>query len=532
VPLTDSVFSQPDRWLETTVNGETVLPRTRLTSVGYAHRVGTVDQATGGEMIGDLVILSSAEIPAGAALSEEQLAAVPRIEFTFGSSGSGSVSLYEPIDSRGLAFGAVKRWELLSNGLVMFGNSEDDTTLTVSPNGDITGVGQITMGQNSSDGFHTSVLGFENTADGDSSTIGGGSLNVTTGALSVIAGGHANTATGEGSVISGGSFNAANGAYSFIGGGQYNQADGDHSVIPGGLNNTTGGTYAFAGGMGAQAAYDGSFVWSDGSTESFAATGLGQFIIQAGGGVGIGTANPGGEFEVAGPDVDGSVILPGNAISSPEILNEAGIASNKVTNGLTLTQGLTQFEELTQVTITLPAPGYVVLRGGATMESSNTTGANQAFIQLDETPGGGLIPGQYTVAGSGDHDSPNSIHYFSLSVEHIVFKDSGTYTFYLEGLANPANKEDAVTILQGAVVTANYFPTSYGTVSSIVASSEAFKFNSTESADAWAKTVPVETSGSPYYQVDLRELEEEAARLKAAADEAERRLREAQAGQR
>ena len=63
VPIEDSVFNQPERWLGISVDGgDELQPRTRLTSVGYAHRVNTVDGATGGTVSGDVTVQSNLEV--------------------------------------------------------------------------------------------------------------------------------------------------------------------------------------------------------------------------------------------------------------------------------------------------------------------------------------------------------------------------------------------------------------------------------------------------------------------------------------
>lgn len=49
-PLTDSVFVDSVRWLEIIVDG-TTLPRTRLATAPYSHRVATIDGATGGRLV-------------------------------------------------------------------------------------------------------------------------------------------------------------------------------------------------------------------------------------------------------------------------------------------------------------------------------------------------------------------------------------------------------------------------------------------------------------------------------------------------
>jgi hypothetical protein len=63
VPIEDTVFNQSDRWLGITVGGDPELDeRTRLVSVGYSHRVSTVDGASGGIISGDVTIRGNVQI--------------------------------------------------------------------------------------------------------------------------------------------------------------------------------------------------------------------------------------------------------------------------------------------------------------------------------------------------------------------------------------------------------------------------------------------------------------------------------------
>ena len=122
-----------------------------------------------------------------------------------------------------------------------------------------------------------------------------------------LIGGHANNAIpsdGESSVIAGGGVAAApnsiSASYGAIGGGIDNQVSASWGTIPGGSGNRVAGSRGFAAGQGAQALHDNSFVWNDGGT--FASTGPDQFLIDAGGGVGIGTNNPSDLLHISAPD--------------------------------------------------------------------------------------------------------------------------------------------------------------------------------------------------------------------------------------
>ncbi|UCC29650.1 MAG: hypothetical protein JSU86_15775 [Phycisphaerales bacterium] len=149
-------------------------------------------------------------------------------------------------------------------------------------------------------------------------TIGGGGSagtpNSVTGSFGAVGGGQQNTVLNRWATVAGGISNIAGttepsgrgpgGAGAFVGGGAANQASGQSSVVPGGENNVAGGRFSFAAGRSAKALHDGTFVWRDFSEPSgpFESTGENQFLINAAGGVGIGTNTPEGVLDVRGPN--------------------------------------------------------------------------------------------------------------------------------------------------------------------------------------------------------------------------------------
>ena len=156
---------------------------------------------------------------------------------------------------------------------------------------------------NAASGFASNVTGgANNTASGLYSFIGGGFLNQATGSRGGVAGGQFNTASGNSSIVAGGDSNAASGALSAAVGGIGNTASGVASATVAGNGNTSGGDYSLAAGHNAKVRTpaqvgggdtdgdQGTFVWSDGS--SFQSSGPSQFLIRAGGGVGINTNAP------------------------------------------------------------------------------------------------------------------------------------------------------------------------------------------------------------------------------------------------
>ncbi|TDR20510.1 tail fiber domain-containing protein [Marinicella litoralis] len=160
-------------------------------------------------------------------------------------------------------------------------------------------------------------------------TIGGGSDNAITTAAAggnssnvTIAGGRDNVAAREAATIGGGKRNQAIQLFSTVSGGLSNKATAEASTVPGGESNTAGGKHSFAAGRtavvrdaaavggGDTDGDEGTFIWS--SRDSyFTSTGPEQFLIQADGGVGIGTNEPKSPIHLVGSGTSNSSI-PGS----------------------------------------------------------------------------------------------------------------------------------------------------------------------------------------------------------------------------
>lgn len=126
-------------------------------------------------------------------------------------------------------------------------------------------------------------------------SIGGGYGNVASNWYAAIGGGIQNTNLGNSGVIAGGQANfVGNYSAASIGGGFNNQALNAYATVPGGYENIASGAYSFAAGQQAQALNQGTFVWADSQSGAFASTANNEFLIRAGGGVGINTNNPNG----------------------------------------------------------------------------------------------------------------------------------------------------------------------------------------------------------------------------------------------
>jgi hypothetical protein len=220
-----------------------------------------------------------------------------------------------------------------------------------------------------------------------------------------------------------------------------------------------------------------------------------------------------------------SVQLPADAIASPEILDEPGVASNYTLTGITPFIGV--MTDLVTVTITIPAPGYISLFGKtAGVDLCNTTGSNWVFAQIDETAGGTYTAPHYTVFGATSFPTAGC-SWGALDCQRIYFKGSaGSYTFRLEaqqGSASPGS----TSIVYYPTLTATYFPTSYGTVVTAASSAEAGSFESAVSVNSSGFTPGTGAVATDIVTVDLRELELKAAKLEVEAQKARTALAEA-----
>lgn len=165
------------------------------------------------------------------------------------------------------------------------------------------GGGQVNVagdlaGTTSDRNFATVAGGTFNVASGQRSAVGGGFANTASGESATVAGGNGNAASGLQATVTGGNGNTSSGLYASVGGGFTNTASGNWSMVPGGRQNTAQGDHSFAAGRRAKANHNGAFVWADGTDADFASTAANQFLVRAGGGVGLGTNQPGNQLHV------------------------------------------------------------------------------------------------------------------------------------------------------------------------------------------------------------------------------------------
>ena len=295
VPITDTIFRTPPCWLGTTVSTDPELtPRTLLSSVPYTYRVATLDGASGGDVIGEVTILTDGT-GEGAGVRDP----------------GGNVGNYTPtaavfVDSVGdrtVSYGIDGITISVNNAVIkdalndtIFHVDADDTTLTLGSRSTALGQGAVAIGDSCS-------------TEGDYSTIAGGRYNriLIYNRGSFIGAGEHNLIQDDlvNSFIGAGWYNECLGDYATIGGGQNNIVYGDEGVVPGGFQNEAG-ERSFAAGNRAKANTIGSFVWADNTAADFTSSANHQFLVRASGGIGIGTASTIAQFNLSEPDVTGS----------------------------------------------------------------------------------------------------------------------------------------------------------------------------------------------------------------------------------
>ncbi len=203
-PIPASVFETGEsRWLQLAVEGQTLLPRTEITSVGYAYRSVKADTA-------DYAFAAPA---------------TPDNDWAI----TGNV--LHPVADYGLA---------MRQSNVLYG----DSTHTHVDFGVACTTG--TSGQNFR--YCTVSGGSDNTAAGEYATVGGGQSNMVSAYQATVGGGYLNTASWTRATVAGGYSNTASDWYATVGGGSSNTASGQGATVSGGYADTVAGDYSCAAG--------------------------------------------------------------------------------------------------------------------------------------------------------------------------------------------------------------------------------------------------------------------------------------------
>ena len=290
-------------------------------------------------------------------------------------------------------------------------------------------------------GYVSTVAGgWANSAHAEVSAVGGGQDNRVDGPASTVAGGWANHAAGFASAIAGGQLNTATGSHGAIGGGTNNTVEGTSAVVPGGANNTASGQGSFAAGTRAGALHEGAFVWSDRSSLPFASTGKGQFLIRAGGNVGIDTTTPVEKLTVNGniaPELPGKSSLGTDALPWKSIHLSESI--NTVADLAIVQQGQTNVSVARDGTISIPGS---VIAGRFMGDGSGLTGVTSGAMSP-----GSIADREISPTAALD---PKKIAGTALT-QTTTFDGDAAGTFDRLALRNGAVKTDVIA--NGAVTT-------------------------------------------------------------------------------
>jgi hypothetical protein len=238
VYIPDSVFiGGENRWMQLSVEGETLWPRTRLSMVPYAYKAHVSDTAT---MAWNASYSYQAWTSYHADTADFAYEAQHADTADYALSGAG---------------GGDGNWDLLGDVLYthdLWGVSRGDAgnKLWGSNTNTHTNLGSAcTTGVSGLNNAYVTISGGSlNEAKGAYSAIVGGKENEASGTYSMVGSGLDNTASGFGTTVCGGQDNQASGYEAAVAGGRQNSAAGDYAAISGGISNEASGDYATMGG--------------------------------------------------------------------------------------------------------------------------------------------------------------------------------------------------------------------------------------------------------------------------------------------
>jgi hypothetical protein len=269
--IPDSVFLYGmDRWMELSVDGEVLAPRTRICMVPYAYKAHVSDTAN--LSMNSMFAYDAYHAFQADSADEAQHALTADYADTAGYALSGAGGS----DTDWLIVGDViytyDQWGISRGdaGNMLYGShDETHTNLGTSCTTGVSGMNYysatvaggegnkagnsytaVTGGRyNSATGSYAMVgAGLQNEANGFGTFIGGGQDNVSSGYEASIPGGRQNTATGDYANVGGGSTNEAGGNYSTVSGGWLNSAPGLESAVSGGFKNLASGNLSVVSG--------------------------------------------------------------------------------------------------------------------------------------------------------------------------------------------------------------------------------------------------------------------------------------------
>ena len=206
-----------------------------------------------------------------------------------------------------------------------------------------------------------------------------------------------------------------------------------------------------------------------------------------------------------------SVILPGDAIGSTEMVDEPGIGhTNSSSVPLTSTTST-----LASRSITCPANGYVLVLGSVDVAINHSTGSSSiATMGVSTTPT--TLPAEQDFQMNLPPGAPTGTWDSTIGAHGVFPVSAGLNTFYLNGRATTGGSATAFDIN----LTVLFFPTSYGVVdppappSALSGNESAATSHAPSAGDLAAERSRAETFNAARVQRELDEIRRELRELK------------------
>lgn len=214
---------------------------------------------------------------------------------------------------------------------------------------------------------------------------------------------------------------------------------------------------------------------------------------------------------LGGQTGNSSVTFPTGAISSLEMFDEPGLATN-IGGSAALATGTSIMVDIQTVSITIPSDGYIMVDAQCYVMIRGSTGGGSAVVQIDEGAGGSFTSPYFNYCGFESGYTNIGPHIFPMNTSRVYFKSAGTYTFRLEG--RRFLSDGSVTV-GNARITAVFYPTAYGSITTI-----AEQPGDHPNAEAITLT-ELDGSTRTAYKMDLRYYEEKARQAEIKAQTAE-----------
>jgi hypothetical protein len=179
-------------------------------------------------------------------------------------------------------------------------------------------------------------------------------------------------------------------------------------------------------------------------------------VSSAGSAFTIDNSGGGPALVLTGPSGDGAVVLPADAVSAGEMLDEPGVAGTTSDSPTSLGTSVTL---LLSRTISVPADGYVLSMATCDMTLFHTFGtADNLIVGVSTSPS--TLPTNHDIVYSLGGSLPTDLYTFPMAVQGLFPVSAGMQTIYFLGRRTGAGANVGDKQLSLA-----FFPTAYGTVS-------------------------------------------------------------------